>query len=231
MVWCVIFSLCASCTPYYGRGAVVRFKEWHWSDCEELCFWWLMSSLWSWGRWVGDDQDLGGHQDGFRVDNDYRKSKLGCGDMILKLCSDCIFAIIMLFGQRWLEVAVWKRLWKGFAVGGSLMKVVFVWQSRSVKDKIGCMVDSSSWSSEKCWIVVVIKRNGRRVEVMVLVNYLDTLGMSDKYHWYRLVCSFALIWLWRGDDGFWWKRLCELNWFWLDFRRLESVMFHWGWKW
>ena len=59
-----------------------------------------MSSLWSWGRWVGDDQDLGGHQDGFRVDNDYRKSKLGCGDMILKLCSDCIFGIIMLFGQR-----------------------------------------------------------------------------------------------------------------------------------
>ena len=29
-----------------------------------------------------------------------RKSKLGCGDMILKLCSDCIFGMIMLFSQR-----------------------------------------------------------------------------------------------------------------------------------
>ena len=52
---------------------------------------------------------------------------------------------------------------------------------------------------------------------------LDRLGTFDKYIWYRLVCSFALIWLWRGDDGFWWKRLYLLNWFWLDFRRLESV--------
>ena len=52
---------------------------------------------------------------------------------------------------------------------------------------------------------------------------LDRLGIFGKYHWYRLVCSFALIWLWRCDDGFWWKRLYVLNWFWLDFRRLESV--------
>ena len=28
-----------------------------------------MSSLWSWKRWVGDDQDLGGHHDGSWVDN------------------------------------------------------------------------------------------------------------------------------------------------------------------
>ena len=27
VVWCVIFSFCASCTPYYGRGDMVQLEE------------------------------------------------------------------------------------------------------------------------------------------------------------------------------------------------------------